>query len=241
MQIINSFETGKKRNGKMHIYVKVIVKQDGNYYLGKWEDQRGPIHKPTWTTAHPQSDTYSKQPELDDYLDMELETRMENEIEVCERVRRDPHPNLAVYHGCLLVQGRVLGLIFEKYERTLLEEVNPQRLSKRDFVLSGRPAVRDEMKGWIGCLRAALSHLHSLGLVHNDLTPANIMIQNGCSPVIIDFGSACHEGQPMKTVKRTRGWYNENVAYAAIDNDVDALAELTTWLFGSSQDFKFDE
>ncbi|EFY86163.1 hypothetical protein MAC_07828 [Metarhizium acridum CQMa 102] len=145
MQIINSFEAGKRINGKIHIYVKVIVQQDGSYYMGKWDHRkhlpaefsqlqdvkliptkdRGPVPKPTWTIAHPQSDTFSKTPALEDYLDPELKARTEHEIEVCERLRQHPHPNLALYHGCLITQGRVSGLIFNKYECNLLEKVNP--------------------------------------------------------------------------------------------------------------------
>jgi len=147
--------------------------------------------------------------------------------------------NLATYRGCLDSHGRALGLAFEQYETTLLAKVNPQRLSKRLFVESGRPLVQDYMKHWLKDLRGALEHLHRLGFVHNDITPANVMLDQSESPVIIDFGGMCGVGDSLEHAKRTYGWHDESVTYAIEDNDLHALAELEVWLFGSASDFRF--
>ncbi|KAH7108714.1 kinase-like domain-containing protein [Dactylonectria estremocensis] len=261
MQIIDRYETRKKIDGKFQFFcVKVIVKQNGEYYIGKWNDRkrppddfsqledvkiittkgRGPALQPHWTTSiPPRGDCYLKKPSLEEYLDSGLEAHLEHEIEMCELVKRHPHPNLAVYYGCLNIQGRALGLLFQKYEETLLERVNPQRLSKRHFVASSRPLVRCHMRHWFESLRSALQHLHSMGFVHNDITPANIMLDQNDSPMIIDFGSLCGVGESLQHTKRTHGWHNETVAHAARENDLDALGELETWLFGSVEDLKF--
>lgn len=259
IDVVNSYECRKKIDGKFHIFVKIIARQDGEYYLGKWEDRkqlpdefsqledlkiiptknRGPDLQTQWTVALPAHGLWLKEPALEDYLNPNLERCMEHEINMCELVKQNPHPNLALYHGCLAVDGKAAGLLFQHYQYTLLEKVNPQRLSKRHFIASGRPAVRDNMKCWTESLRAAIDHLHSLGLVHNDITPANVMFDENECPVLIDFGGVCRSGASLKYTKRTIGWHDENVSSASRSNDLDALAELEAWLFGSVQDLQF--
>lgn len=262
MEIDESYEVGKRINGKMQIYVKVIARKDGEYYLGKWTDRkrqpcefsqlqdvklipsknRSPVLQPHWTVV-PDGNFpyYIKRPSLEDCLDPGLEVQVEHEIQMCELVRQPPHPRLATYHGAVVVQGRVSGLAFEKYETTLLERVNPQRLSKHHFAVSGRPLVQDDMKRWLEALRGAVEHLHCMDLVHNDITPANVMLDRDESPVIIDLGELCRVGDALEHTKRTRGWHDESVTHSAKENDLDALAELEVWLFGSVGDFRFAE
>jgi serine/threonine protein kinase len=87
------------------------------------------------------------------------------------------------------------------------------------------------MKRWLEALRSAVEHLHCMGFVHNDITPANVMLDRNESPVIIDLGELCRVGDPLEHTKRTRGWHDESATHAAKENDLDALAELEVWLF----------
>lgn len=258
MEIINSYECKKRINGIFQIYVKVIVLYNDQYYIGSWKDRkqlpdqfcqlenvriihterRGPELRPHWTRATPGNGRWLKKPEIEDCLDNDLEVRMAHEIEMCELVRRHHHPNLAVYYGCSEADGRATGLLFKQYKPTLLERVNPQRLSKRDFIASGRPLVMDCMRDWVKSVRTALNHLHSYGFVHNDITPANIMLDESDVPVIIDFGGLCRVGDSLQHTKRTMGWHDETVSHAMLSNDTDAVAELEIWLFGSAEDLK---
>ncbi|KAJ6780551.1 hypothetical protein PWT90_06639 [Aphanocladium album] len=259
MEIINSYECKKRINGAFQIYVKVIALYNDKYYMGSWKDRkqlpnqfsqlenvkiirtaaRGPHLRSHWTTATPGNEIWLKKPEIEDYLDNDLEVQMAHEIEMCEFIRRHHHPNLALYYGCSEAGGRATGLLFKKYKTTLLERVNPQRLSKRDFIASGRPLVKNYMRDWFKSLRKALDHLHLQCLVHNDITPANIMLDENDVPVIIDFGGLCRVGDPLKHTKRTMGWHDEAVTSAMQSNDTDALTELENWLFGSVEDLKF--
>ncbi|TFB04636.1 hypothetical protein CCMA1212_004137 [Trichoderma ghanense] len=52
------------------------------------------------------------------------------------------------------------------------------------------------------------------------------MIDEHGSPILIDFGGLCLEGESLRTVKRTCGWYDEAVTEATKQADVDALAEI---------------
>jgi serine/threonine protein kinase len=53
-------------------------------------------------------------------------------------------------------------------------------------------------------LKLAIQHVHSLGLAHNDINPANIIVKDGM-PVLIDFGSARRIGSSWEPVGASRG------------------------------------
>jgi serine/threonine protein kinase len=44
----------------------------------------------------------------------------------------------------------------------------------------------DADKCWNG-IKDGVEHLHSLGIIHNDLNPRNVMLDSEDTPVIIDF------------------------------------------------------
>ncbi|KAL4895699.1 hypothetical protein BDV59DRAFT_172981 [Aspergillus ambiguus] len=170
-------------------YVQIFAKKDGILYSGKYTDRfhlsvtlgklqnverirtedRAPEPKVAWSAV------YVKTPSLLAYLDGDLEKRISHEIETCEILRKDPHPNIATYYGYQETNGRVAGLCFQRYTTTLLEAVNPLRLSKGLFLSSGHELVTENIKSNLKEIPAAIKHLHSLRLVHNDVNPANIM------------------------------------------------------------------
>ncbi|KAI1175754.1 kinase-like domain-containing protein [Nemania sp. FL0916] len=163
------------------------------------------------------------------------------ELEVCELIRRHPHPNIATYYGCQSANGRVTGLSFERYLFTLLDKLNPDALNKSEFMSSSdRNVTREFADRYLPGIEAGLRHLHALGLVHNDLNPNNIMIAEDDRPVIIDFDSCRAIGADVRTVRRTFQWFDPDVHVAAETNDLDALEEIRIWLAGSTpDDFKF--
>jgi serine/threonine protein kinase len=64
---------------------------------------------------------------------------------------------------------------------------------------------------------AGITHMHSLGLAHNDITPSNIMLdENGCA-VIIDFNNSGPLGVPCRS--GTPGWTNFS-RVSAVENDL---------------------
>jgi serine/threonine protein kinase len=110
--------------------------------------------------------------------------------------------------------------------------------NKSAFILSSRPLVCDAMKERLGGILEGIRHLHSLGLVHNDITPSNIMLNDDGTLVLIDFDSCRKVGELLceTKAKRTHGWHDQDVKTASEKNDLDAFSELQTWLFGSSVD-----
>lgn len=57
-------------------------------------------------------------------------------------------------------------------------------------------------------IESGIRHMHSLGLVHNDINPSNIMIDSADRPVIIDFDSCKQEGEKLGVKSRHMGLVN---------------------------------
>jgi serine/threonine protein kinase len=156
------------------------------------------------------------------------------ELAVCDLIMKHPHPNIAIYHGCQSINGRVTGLYFEKYPRTLSEIVNPSNLNKSMLITADRGITVDVAEQIISGIGSGLKHLKHLGLSHNDVHPGNVMVKDDNTPVIIDFDSCRHTGESMEGVKRTYGWYDPEVSTSQESNDLSALEEVRSWLLGST-------
>ncbi|KAG5931172.1 hypothetical protein E4U60_006393 [Claviceps pazoutovae] len=85
-----------------------------------------------------------------------------HEIEAYELLRRHPHPNIVEYRGCVVSDGRITGICLAKYKMTLNDRMKVSTPFDKDRCLE--------------CIERGIRHLHSLGIVHNDLKPANIML-----------------------------------------------------------------
>ena len=137
-----------------------------------------------------------------------------HEAEVCEILRKHPHPNLAQYHGCLVDNGRIIGLCFTKYtsdlERTLSERKDITEKEK----LAYSKAIEDGIR-----------HLHQLGIVHNDINPSNIMM-DGEKPVIIDFDSTRPIGAKLGDKAGTFEWKLEGAEFSEPENDLYGLNKI---------------
>ncbi|KAH7303326.1 hypothetical protein B0I35DRAFT_365130 [Stachybotrys elegans] len=258
MEIVQSNEAFKRVDGKFQFqYMQGFIRIDKCLYVAKWNNRtgppvglydqypvitedRGPKIEPDWTLAKGYG-CHIKTPSLLAFAEEpRLEELIRREIVMCDVLKQNPHPNIARYFGCLVTRGRVSGLCFEKYIHTLGTKANPRNLHKVAFLQSGRPFVDDSMRQSFSKLKSAVTHLHSLNIVHNDITPANIMLgENGM--VLMDFDSCRWAGEDLRSesglgTKRTYGWHDPAVTVSLPKNDLDALAEMETWLFGESAD-----
>ena len=205
-------------------------------------ENRGPEIQKSWAIVDPQAVYYLKAPNLCDFASSDLESHLKKEIEICEILRKHPHHNIATYYGCRANNGRASGLYFKRYEATLLEIVNPQRLNKRAFISSGRSLVNNSLERELDILAQGLDHLHSLGLVHNDITPANIMREKDTGTlVLVDFGSCRRIGESLRATlaRRTHEWHDPGVDISGAENDTRAFTELRTWLRGSVEELQW--
>ena len=82
-------------------------------------------------------------------------------------------------------------------------------------------------------LESAVSHLHSLGLAHNDLHPGNVLVDDRGAPVLRDFEAAREIGAKLGIRRGTEGWIEgEMEDYHTSDkrHDLFALGKIRAWL-----------
>ncbi|KKY27753.1 putative serine threonine-protein kinase [Diplodia seriata] len=167
-------------------------------------------------------------------IDVDVADVVQSEAKVCEVIKAaGPHPNVATYYGCEVSQADgqgdelyITGLCFRKYRMTLEERL--------DDPWSWPLDVDKFMRG----IKAGVQHLHSLGLVHCDLFPENIMMDENDVPVIIDFDCARPMGQGMSDKGTACEWTNPELTHAGPENDwysVERIREFLTECDGGAR------
>jgi len=246
------------KHGKLQFEcMKILFKSEGKTYLGEYPKRLSPdrhneidtegitnvvlIPPESYCPPVPEECTISPEPLTQDYYmkridlmqyggGLDLARLVLREMKACEALRLRPHPNVAAYHGCQIQDNGVTGLCFLRYPETLMKKMNPKHLNKQNFLSEPIEERKAAASRYLPGITEGLHHIHSLGLAHNDINPSNIMIDSQDRPVIIDFDSCLPFGENMDQVKRTPGWYNEEVTVSVAKNDLDALTEIANWL-----------
>jgi serine/threonine protein kinase len=140
------------------------------------------------------------------------------EAHALQIISQHPHPGLVKFHGCCVRRGRITGLILDKYENDLnhyLKDVGPV-----------------DNSAFMAALESAVQHLHSIGLAHNDINPANILVNSHGLPVLIDFGSCREIGEKLTTSRGTPGWVDDRDDYdtSEMRHDIFAIEKIREWL-----------
>ncbi|KAI0428175.1 kinase-like domain-containing protein [Xylaria sp. FL1042] len=240
MEICEKGEIFIEKDGDLSFaYTKIILRDaNGEYYYAKTNqrifgspmidineldkalvsaDRIYPLIHPEFTLApDPLPPTsYFKRPSLLYYENtpdtLDYGRQILTEVEACEILRKHPHPNIVQYLGCIVKAGRIRGLGFAKYSVTLSQMLKDRTHFSRSRCLLG--------------IEAGISHIHELGLVHNDLNPSNIMM-DGDNPVIIDFDSCKREGEELGSKAGTHGWTLDGENYARKENDLYSLSKI---------------
>jgi serine/threonine-protein kinase len=108
--------------------------------------------------------------------DPELRDRFEREAAALARLE---HPNVVRLYDVLEDEGQTV-LVMELVEGDAL-----------DTIIRGRTLDWDESQRYCAPVAAALAHAHARGVVHRDLTPANILVERASGRVVVtDFGLA---------------------------------------------------
>jgi len=120
------------------------------------------------------------------------------EVLFCETVlRHNEHPNIVKYHGCIVADGRVAGLVFDRLALSKYSMTLQRRCEEK-----GTPLNVDNI---VGQVRAALNHLRTnlyvrdkegdpiqVAYCHNDVHTRNIMvIKDGDREVAVLIGFDC--------------------------------------------------
>ncbi|MBD8061126.1 protein kinase domain-containing protein [Oceanitalea stevensii] len=138
-------------------------------------------------------------------------------------LRHGTHPHLACIRQVLTLDGGRCAVVSDHVPGPTLATV-----------LAARGALGPpELAGLLGALGSALGHLHERGVVHGDVSPANVVVTGAGVPVLVDLaGQGAHElGTPgFVPPERERG------SAAGAPGDVWALARLVVWAAGPAPD-----
>jgi len=213
------------REGNQYYYAITSGRCPATFNVGLHEPDIAPIPASQIWPSFPKQfrrapeplprDCFVKRPSLLYYGDTEKDSNdvgslLLNEAEVCEILGASPNPNIAQYLGCLVEDDRIVGLCFVKYGMNLTERVTKDsRPFDADLILRG--------------IQEGIQHLHSLGLIHCDLNPANI-VMDGDTPVIVDFDSCRCNGEKLGIKVGTLAWTREDFEFARPENDEYGLS-----------------
>ncbi len=110
--------------------------------------------------------------------------RFEREVRVLARLR---HPNIAVLYNAFYHENNLM-LLVEFVEGRTLENI----------MLEGRLALGTGIE-YIRQILLALGHAHEQGIVHRDVTPANVIVTNAGEVKLTDFGLSKSYGDSVLT------------------------------------------
>jgi serine/threonine protein kinase len=171
---------------------------------------------------------YIKRPRLSMYHEYKkddclyaIPTLVLDELHALQAVSQHPHPGIIRYHGCRVRRGRITGLVLDRHPHSL-----------RDHVQDG--AGHMEKEAFMAALESAVRHLHSaVGFAHNDINPANILVDAAGMPVLVDFGSSREIGRKLGASRGTPGWIDgDPLEYDTSEerHDWSALEKIRAWL-----------
>jgi serine/threonine protein kinase len=102
-------------------------------------------------------------------------------------------------------------------------------LSLHDHVRQDGPILGDHLRHFAAGLAEALLAVHSVGVLHRDVKPSNVLLE-GRSPVLIDFGLARLAEDPRLTVT---GWLLGTPGYLAPEilygEDATTASDVHSW------------
>lgn len=134
-------------------------------------------------------------------------------------LRHGAHPHLAPIRQVVSVDAHRCAVVSDRVSGPTLATVCAARGALEE----------EELAAVLAGIGNALGHLHERGVVHGDVSPANVIVTDGGVPVLVDLaGQVSHELGTAGFVppERQRG------AAAGAPGDVWALAQLVAWAAG---------
>lgn len=101
------------------------------------------------------------------------------------------HPNIVPFYGIFQAEG--FAFLLESY----IDGITLKELLRRR---QGQPLPIHQSVNYLNAITAALGYAHSRGVVHCDIKPGNIMVDQGGWLYLTDFGIARHAESTTTTV-----------------------------------------
>ncbi|KAL3440048.1 hypothetical protein BJX65DRAFT_300736 [Aspergillus insuetus] len=164
--------------------------------------QDGILYTGTWTNRSDSLKTLEdlqEKPSLLAYINGILKSKSLAKLKTCEILHKNPYSNITTYYGYNKTHSQVSGF--------------------------ARDLVREDIISSLTGILAAIKHLHLLGLVHNNINPTNITLDNNGTLVLIDFNNYCYIRKHLRNtkIKRTHHWHGPYVEIWLKENDFDAF------------------
>ncbi|KAF5315449.1 hypothetical protein D9619_007005 [Psilocybe cf. subviscida] len=154
--------------------------------------------------------------------DPNLFSQVYAEIDVLEQISKTAHRNIVEYRGCLRRDDLIVGICLRRYPCSLKD------LALGAVAEDVHPPYDPEVI--LADVQCGLNFLHNLGLVHDDITPRNIMVDENGRTIILDFD--CCRPIGSKSRGGTPGWATKP-AVSLIENDEYGLRILKEWSYVS--------
>ena len=157
-----------------------------------------------------------KTPTFDDDTDGELLKRFHREARAVANLK---HPNLCAVYDVGEIDGR---------HYISMEFVPGKKL--QEFIKADKPMTEKQAMAVVRKIALAMQEAHAHGVIHRDLKPDNIMVNEKGEPVVMDFGLVHKTDQQNSTVITQRGTLIGSPAYMSkeqVEGDPDKLTGAT--------------
>lgn len=81
-------------------------------------------------------------------------------------------------------------MLFEEHDTAYMVQEFIEGYPMSEYLEDHGVVPEDVLKRWLEVILDGLAVVHGQGMIHRDLTPSNILIDDDDTPVLIDFGSA---------------------------------------------------
>ena len=180
-----------------------VPAQIGNYRIER-ELGRGASSE-VWQARHVYLDDYQVAIKVLMNHDRETIQRFKREAAIATRLH---HPNIVRLYD----YGQVSPFFYAVMELIEGESLQKELHEREHFDLPEACTIFSQMA-------SALDYAHNLGVIHRDVSPANILIEKSSKRVLLtDFGIARDAGQPItvaNAIMGTRGYHSPEHAQSA--------------------------
>jgi len=135
-------------------------------------------------------------------------------------VQASPHPLMPTFYEAFQFDGHYY---------IAQEFIEGQTLD--DIIRKRNPLPKEWIIKWTVSLCDALAFLHSRGIIHHDLKPANIRITPHGHLILLDFGAAQYFGKGHENAKPVEMYGTEGYLPPELDADGKWVADVRTDIF----------